>query len=165
MLHNRLRNGRRHDSARCRHGYSGRTMEFPILRVFASSNVFWNPNMGNPLHNACQHGDLYLCELLLKHGANPNLRRERDGKQPKNLLPAFLLGKFKKLTRTKYCPPKCWCLLGKLLSEFHDDPDGVEVESSFGCPCGSAKLYGICCQKRGIRFTETREEYLKHFRD
>lgn len=113
-----------------------------------------DPDVGEPatpLFLACLGGSLEICEMLLSHGADPN--KKVCGRKPVDVLPPRLYNRYRKIKRGQPKAKKCWCLSGKLFEECHEN--GGEVESNFGCPCGSGKQYRSCCQKCGIVYKET----------
>ncbi|CAI5479740.1 unnamed protein product [Closterium sp. Yama58-4] len=56
----------------------------PFVNSESHSHLFVNARTRNgrtPLHSACLHGHVAVCELLLKHGANPRAR-DSSGSEP-----------------------------------------------------------------------------------
>lgn len=122
-----------------------------------------DPNAGYALHKVCEAGDIQTAALLLQYGADSSIQRPEDGKRPHQLLPPRLRKRFQKLPRSPAPPKLCWCLEGKLAHECHENKDHPkECDPDFGCPCKSGKLYGKCCQRRGVKYTETRDKTTQH---
>ncbi|CAI7923613.1 unnamed protein product, partial [Closterium sp. NIES-54] len=56
----------------------------PLVDIERQSHLFVNARTRNgrtPLHSACLHGHVAVCELLLRHGANPKAR-DSSGSEP-----------------------------------------------------------------------------------
>lgn len=143
------------DRSICGHIHPGRTR---IIRRLLQVGV--DPNIGYALHSVCEAGDLKTAALLLEYGADSSIVRPHDGKRPHQLLPIPLRKRFQKLPRTSAPPKLCWCLEGKPLDQCHGNAElPKECDPFFGCPCRSGKTYGICCQKQGVIYTESRDHF------
>ena len=73
-----------------------------------------------PLHYACRHGHLTICEFLLRHGANPDFR-DIDGRAPIHLATEFNHSKCALLLMD--CGAKYW-----LMNKWGKDPYILAME-------------------------------------
>ncbi|KAJ3551210.1 hypothetical protein NM688_g4837 [Phlebia brevispora] len=105
-----------------------------------------------PLYVAAEAGQWEVAELLITHGA----RRVR----PESLQTASRFYKTRlsslqnKARATNPRPARpCPCWSGKLLAECHA-ASKIRYPDHFLCRCGTRKVYGACCGKRGTELEE-----------
>ncbi|KAG6906511.1 hypothetical protein DXG01_013538 [Tephrocybe rancida] len=136
-----------------------------IARILLDQHADVNHNFEGltPLLFACRAADWEMIELLLKHGARPNLDPSSTGGASTRFHLELLhtpqdIVRFHSLVHAypsslERPPQKCPCWSGKSLGECHA-AKRVPYPADFYCICGSKKSYGTCCAHRNNVVTE-----------